>query len=471
MSTSSEIFNPSVFYERSISEKLIENIAILKKYIQYVNEALSNDIFGKIYIDLKNIIDFININMLNSSKGYLEEVYKQKLVESPNLLEVAISSLLELMMYLHRAIRHRSPLFDRRIKFYETHYAFEPMYKALLASDAILRDCVERSFGRDKLLLLSFFGEGSASTPLGVFLDLEYAVKFLSEINPIIYSEYVKSLYCNQLKYLNFVSLARHAHLHSRLLMTNIHEASHNILGLLLYTVYGKTTIFYEKIYYYSRELVNLLKNYLPYTYYPINHNNHIEEILADTLATVLLGPAYPIAFYGSYPFQNTCLRNHPPELIRVYLSVILLKNMFFKEDKMLSNALKKLEDFLNKQIEKSNEYIKRYHKVAKQDVFVKYLSTIASFLIEEPYNEEDLNKSYELSQYLENNHNFKQLEEKMFHQEFSPIQLISAIWLKRIKEPRLNVKKEKFKIYVFRHTLHILNALKAWLEGFTIIQ
>jgi len=203
---------------------------------------------------------------------------------------------------------------------------------------------------------------------------------------------------------------------------------------------------------------------------FSIKTYSHIEEIIADILATALLGPAYPIAFFGSYLLKSYPISTHPPEIIRVYLTLKYVEETLNITNNTISSILYRTKDYIENKISEENHYIKTYYSIVNSEKFQKLLmEKIAKALIEEQYNEEDFEQSYEIYKILEqsNSQKLRKLERQMYDQVFTPLHLISAIWIKRIMEPRLTREENSFEIYIFRHTLHILNSLRAWLEGF----
>jgi len=229
-------FNEITFLRRSITEKIREDKEVLQIYYKHLKQVIEGkehySIFHKFYAEkLKGILDIIG-EALKSMEDidFLNHFTVFRVAKVHDIIRY----LTEFCMLLDRAFRHRSPLFNGRLKIYAAHYAFEPFYKTLISCDAILYKSIDRSERRNDLFLMSYFGERGPETLPYLVLIPEYLCRegFTEDVNVIR---------------IGFVTIPRHMHLHSRCTVDNIHESMHNLIRLSYYQSCRRDGQFYKK--------------------------------------------------------------------------------------------------------------------------------------------------------------------------------------------------------------------------------
>ena len=351
-------FNETMFLKRSIAEKIYEDEEVLRIYynhlMQIVEERDHYGVFARFYVkklrDMLNVIGeaLENLKNIDYFAGHYTTFRLKWIHDTIYLLTV-------FCMHLDRALRHRSSLFDSKIKIYAPHYAFEPLYKTLISCDAILYESIDRSEAfRENLFLLSYFGEKGPATPPDPIRIPEH----LSQTGLI------KNISISTITRIGFVTVPRHMHLHSRCTIDNIHEAMHNLIELYL-----NLKVVPERL---KKAFIDLAEIYARYVH---ERADHYIELFCDILSTAVSFFAYPIASVASdlyYLEKQPILPYHPPDAVRNYACFLFT----YEYMSHLVDELEKRKGELAERIEKIFCYVK-FH--AKQ--YPKHLHFIHEFI------------------------------------------------------------------------------------------
>jgi len=166
-------FNEIIFLKRSVLEKIHEDKEVLYIYYDHLKQLITikkhYNIIARFYSKkLEGMLNLIGEALENIEN--VERFFEECNYYDLKLIHDTIYWLIVFCMHLDRAFRHRNPLFDSKVKIYAPHYAFEPLYKTLLSSDAILYESIDRSVFSRELFLLSYFGERGPATPVRFML-------------------------------------------------------------------------------------------------------------------------------------------------------------------------------------------------------------------------------------------------------------------------------------------------------------
>ena len=285
-----------------------------------------------------------------------------------------------------------------------------------------------------------------------------------------VYIDRLRALYLNSrykgskwsldgLKIIGFISILRHTHAHSRCLVVNIHEVMHNILYLLLFSEIFKDQLILDYF-------LDLCQNFEEIMGKDIQYHSHINELLCDLLTTALSGFAYPLSLISSdlyrYPIIGMS-STHPPDVIRNYVC------LEYANDIMQLDPGYELKKIIENILDLS------WHYISSNTIYWKYISfimgeykkirNIISRIIWTPFNEDDLSYSLHAKCDLEKN-NLGNIVKYAEEGLYTPITLLNAIWLKRLKERRLVEPNEKLQLETAeKHSIEIFRAMKNWLE------
>ena len=147
------------FQKRLVAEKVWEDLKVLQIYQKRIDRILNfyyspkSSLIGNFYSSqirwlnekLGSIINNCLFHKFNFIRKSCEAIpYNEYFIKIAEFHE-DIRELNRYYIYLDRAIRHRTPLFSRKLELlYPVHYAFEPLYKVLISSDAISWESIEK---------------------------------------------------------------------------------------------------------------------------------------------------------------------------------------------------------------------------------------------------------------------------------------------------------------------------------------